>query len=79
MARRCYNVHMLSEQDNASENPYEPPNKEAKSAAHERVASGRRRWPWWLNQPEVSLGGGGIILFLLLAGVMLIYNLLVSP
>jgi hypothetical protein len=70
---------MPSERDKPSENPYGPPSEEARLAGHERVASGRRRWPWWLNQPEVSFGGGGIILFLLLAGAMLIYSFLVSP
>ncbi len=34
-----------------------------------------RGWlPWWLRQPEVCLGGGGFLLFLLLSLALLIYN-----
>ena len=38
-------------------------------------ASGKRRWPWWLTQPEISFGGGALLLVVIFL-VVLIYNLL---
>lgn len=68
----CYNTPMPSERDKASENPYEPP-------THDELKKRSSRWPWWLKQPEVFVGGGGLILFLLLSVALLIYNMLTSP
>ncbi len=61
---------MLTEHDKASENPYASP------LAKERRDGVRRRCPWWIRQPEVFVGGGGVILFLLLSIALLLYSML---